>query len=341
MSATTDRKLDLKNPWIAGLLAWLIPGAGHVYQRRFFKAGVYSICILGTMLYGMALGEWRTVHWTEIKGGRREKNWGFLTQIGVGSTGLFAYSQTRKFESPKNRPALINAFGLSQELNIPGHIDADTLPNIVLNESIEAPFQGELNGREELPSGKLDGRIQIEPQNQSFKGTFVGTVTTNEGKTREIKLVLGESLFLDRKTLGAPERRLVARIIDEEDRTAIGSIDGNVPRGFMSWFAAPLDDVELTKIHLRLNKQYEIALVFTWIAGLLNVLAVWDAVQGPAYGWGDEPPPEKDSKKKKKAAAAESTGDENTSSPDPVANRSNGEAAKEDSKTAAPVAGEK
>ena len=30
------------------------------------------------------------------------------------------------------------------------------------------------------------------------------------------------------------------------------------------------------------------AMVFTWIAGLLNILAIWDAVEGPAFGYGDE-----------------------------------------------------
>ena len=30
------------------------------------------------------------------------------------------------------------------------------------------------------------------------------------------------------------------------------------------------------------------ASVFTWIAGLLNLLVIWDAVDGPAYGYGDE-----------------------------------------------------
>ena len=28
--------------------------------------------------------------------------------------------------------------------------------------------------------------------------------------------------------------------------------------------------------------------VFTLIAGLLNILAIWDAFEGPAYGFGDE-----------------------------------------------------
>ena len=38
----------------------------------------------------------------------------------------------------------------------------------------------------------------------------------------------------------------------------------------------------------RLTKRFGMALVFTWIAGLLNILAIWDAVQGPAYGYDDE-----------------------------------------------------
>lgn len=36
------------------------------------------------------------------------------------------------------------------------------------------------------------------------------------------------------------------------------------------------------------GKRYEIALLFTWVAGLLNLLAIWDAYEGPAYGYGDE-----------------------------------------------------
>ena len=38
----------------------------------------------------------------------------------------------------------------------------------------------------------------------------------------------------------------------------------------------------------RLGRSYEIALLFTWVAGLLNLLAIWDAYEGPAYGYGDE-----------------------------------------------------
>lgn len=37
------------------------------------------------------------------------------------------------------------------------------------------------------------------------------------------------------------------------------------------------------------GKPYEIGLIYTTVAGLLNVLAIYDAYDGPAYGRGDEP----------------------------------------------------
>ncbi len=37
------------------------------------------------------------------------------------------------------------------------------------------------------------------------------------------------------------------------------------------------------------GKRYEIGLIYTTVAGLLNVLAIYDAYEGPAYGRGDEP----------------------------------------------------
>ena len=48
--------VDLRNPYLAALLAWLIPGAGHFYQRRRAKGALFCICILGTFLFGLGLG---------------------------------------------------------------------------------------------------------------------------------------------------------------------------------------------------------------------------------------------------------------------------------------------
>ena len=41
-------EIDLKNPVIAAVLAWLWPGAGHMYQRRIGKGLLYMVCILLT-----------------------------------------------------------------------------------------------------------------------------------------------------------------------------------------------------------------------------------------------------------------------------------------------------
>ena len=65
-------------------------------------------------------------------------------------------------------------------------------------------------------------------------------------------------------------------------------IVGSIPRPFLDSYGVPPDQDQLQEVTGRLGKLHELALVFTWIAGLLNILAIWDCVQGPAYGFGDE-----------------------------------------------------
>ena len=49
--------VDLREPGKAALLAWLWPGAGHFYQRRFAKGFLFMICILSIFFFGLGLGE--------------------------------------------------------------------------------------------------------------------------------------------------------------------------------------------------------------------------------------------------------------------------------------------
>ncbi|MBR5758389.1 MAG: hypothetical protein IKX88_07320 [Thermoguttaceae bacterium] len=51
--------IDLRNPFVAGLLAWLFPGAGHWYQRRYFKAVLFAICIWPILIAGLVMGSYR------------------------------------------------------------------------------------------------------------------------------------------------------------------------------------------------------------------------------------------------------------------------------------------
>jgi len=74
-------KIDLRDPHVAALLAWLWPGAGHLYQRRYMKAILFMACILATYFFGLALGEGKVVYasWTAS-----DKRWQYPLQLGVG-----------------------------------------------------------------------------------------------------------------------------------------------------------------------------------------------------------------------------------------------------------------
>ena len=80
-AAETTLEIDLRDPHLAALLAWLWPGAGHLYQRRYAKAVLFMACILGTYFFGLALGEGKVVYaaWN-----RTEKRWQFIPQLAVG-----------------------------------------------------------------------------------------------------------------------------------------------------------------------------------------------------------------------------------------------------------------
>ena len=49
-------QVNLKDQYWAAFLAWLIPGAGHIYQGRYAKGLLFMVCILSTFIYGLGLG---------------------------------------------------------------------------------------------------------------------------------------------------------------------------------------------------------------------------------------------------------------------------------------------
>ena len=82
--------IDLRDPIVASVLAWLIPGAGHLYQRRTGKGLLFMICILGTYFFGLALGEGKVVYasWNQV-----DRRWQFPLQAGVGLPAIPAIVQ--------------------------------------------------------------------------------------------------------------------------------------------------------------------------------------------------------------------------------------------------------
>ena len=82
-------KVDLKNANLAALLAWAVPGLGHIYQGRVGKGILYSVCIGGLYLVGLAMGDWRVVYWRWISPLADPENFR-LTYIGQFFVGMAA-----------------------------------------------------------------------------------------------------------------------------------------------------------------------------------------------------------------------------------------------------------
>ena len=62
MSNTPPANVELKDPAFSALLAWCVPGLGHLYQGRVRKGLLFFVCLWGTFFCGMALGRFQNVY---------------------------------------------------------------------------------------------------------------------------------------------------------------------------------------------------------------------------------------------------------------------------------------
>jgi hypothetical protein len=184
-SAPETLEIDLRNPTIAGVIGWLIPGAGHIYQRRYAKGILFLVCILGTYFFGLGLADGHVVYASLTK---EDFRWQYACQLGVG---------------------------------------ASALPALLQNHRVR-------HGQKPLFGGLM-----------------------------------------------APPRGVVANVETHSD----------------------YESDELSQWHLEYHSYFELGTLYTMIAGLLNVLAIYDAAAGPVlYGPGHNDPksnPPPDDKKRK------------------------------------------
>jgi len=94
--------IDLRNPFFAGLLAWLMPGLGHFYQRRYHKALIFFLCIIPTFIAGCALassteaGMARNVYWSWRSADMR---YWWLVQAPLGIAAIPSWIQASQINS--------------------------------------------------------------------------------------------------------------------------------------------------------------------------------------------------------------------------------------------------
>lgn len=275
-----DPRVRLRNPVVAALLAFAIPGAGHWYQGRRFKATIYSVCILTIFVWGMILGGGQPVYSQLIyrsEGAaptaqlqesppRMKFSFGYAAQVLVGAPAL---------------PALI------QEMRI-RNTDAKTE---WIDGPIDSDFQGILSsGFGDRTSEIVNGTIELMPANEQGSSMVTGTLhaVLTDGSRRDYPL--GGEILLGRAVFGSPRREVRCDVLGKDDagHEVRFRLEGSVKRSFVNWFQAPRDTLELDRLNGALSQNFDIGSVFTWIAGLLNLLAIWDAAEGPAYGYGDE-----------------------------------------------------
>jgi len=99
-------EIDLRQPWIAALLAWALPGLGHIYQGRTGKGILFFVCVLGTFFYGLYLGGGKVVY--AATNWEQQFRWQYLCQLGVGLPSAPMLIQRGRVNS--NKPPLWNGF---------------------------------------------------------------------------------------------------------------------------------------------------------------------------------------------------------------------------------------
>ena len=301
---TTTPGINLKNPVIAGILAFLLPGAGHLYQGRLFKAALYFICILSTFGFGVSIGEGRSIylyyynrtdekadqgqfldypadtlvlHEAQPNGQRQTSqrffNYGYLAQVMVGLPALPGYFQNSRY-NPGDYAPIKNELENGFTANFTGILEGET--------SDQSQYHYPTRGTVSLKMS--DNQIE------TVTGQFHGSITTQDGHDEPVVLDLSGPAEIGTPVFADPKRTIAVRVSNPDLlRLDVARLIGSTPRSFVNWYAVPLEDATLQLLNRNLGKNWELAMVFTWIAGLLNILAIWDAVEGPAYGRGDEP----------------------------------------------------
>jgi hypothetical protein len=118
-SRAPEVEINLKDPWLAAFLAWLVPGLGHLYQGRTGKGILFFVCIVGTFVYGMYIGGCRVVYASTkpISMQFLQDRWQYVCQFGAGLPALpalverYRAREDRKLELDGKEPKMGPLFG--------------------------------------------------------------------------------------------------------------------------------------------------------------------------------------------------------------------------------------
>jgi hypothetical protein len=99
--------IDLKNPFLAAGLSWLVPGLGQLYQGRRLKGGLFMASLVGALVFGLWLGAGRVVYASWRPG---EPRLAFIGQSGIGAVAIPAVLQSLRLHGPAKEPYFASVF---------------------------------------------------------------------------------------------------------------------------------------------------------------------------------------------------------------------------------------
>ena len=129
VSPDDGTEIDLRDPTVAALLSWLVPGLGHLWQGRRRKGWLFMGSLVGTLVAGMLVGGGKVAYCQWRPGARRIE---FLGQAGIGAVAV---------------PALVQSWSLAATGRpfLPGGVFT---PPLVRNQSVAPAYAARLERTE-------------------------------------------------------------------------------------------------------------------------------------------------------------------------------------------------
>jgi len=123
----TEQRVVLKDPALAALLAWLVPGLGHLYQGRIAKGILFFVCLMSTFAYGCYLGGSSELGWGRVvyvAWRDDDRRLAYLCQVGIGLPALPAIVQASL--AKKGKEPRWNGFMAPPKPDASGQVDEAT-----------------------------------------------------------------------------------------------------------------------------------------------------------------------------------------------------------------------
>ncbi len=270
-----QRKPDLRDPTTAVILAFLVPGLGHLYQQGVFKGALYAVCILGTFFTGLRIGP-RAGGLLPLEAGPRIARMRICASSGGAP----------RLAGPRPGPPL--ARSLRRELR-PQH----SLQRFFRNASAitrTAP-RSEGDRDNHAASGEARQCQLLGRHARRRAGHPDGTKKKIKGDVQKSGGWLEAQVAPWRNRAIRSQFKAVSTARTNDDHVQARRFHAPHNLGFLRWRPCRTsarnelagESSDLDRAHKELGGRFELGVLYTMIAGLLNILAMYDAYEGPAY----------------------------------------------------------